>query len=125
MKNKDVRSNASNLHKDILKAAEEAFPGEVILQEESIRVDDKTLFLDIYLPRLKIAIECDGVQHEKFNKFFHRDIATFAIQKKNDQLKELYCKENAISLIRMSYKDEITVESLSAKVLEELKKDAE
>lgn len=125
MKNKDVRTTASNLHKDILKIVKKIFPDEAIKQEVVIKIDNKSLFLDILLPRKKIAFECDGQQHEKFNKFFHKDINDFMAQKKNDSLKKLWCIENAIILIRIKHSDPLTEEFLNSKIMEGLTADAE
>ncbi len=111
----------SELHKKVLSLVRECYPKETIKEELPIKIGNKTLYLDIYLPRLKIALECDGQQHSKFNKFFHADIASFNQQKKNDKNKEDYCEEEGISLIRVKYNDSMTVENITNKILDKLK----
>ncbi|RGB31831.1 hypothetical protein C1646_744199 [Rhizophagus diaphanus] len=57
------------------------------------------LELDIYYPEYGFAIEVQGVQHEKYIKFFHNgDPNNFIKQQARDQLKKELCKENQIAL---------------------------
>lgn len=60
------------------------------------------LFFDFYIPHLNICIEFDGEQHYKPIKFFgglenHKYISY------NDNIKNNYCKDNNIKLIRIPY----------------------
>ncbi|CAI2176506.1 4169_t:CDS:2 [Funneliformis geosporum] len=57
------------------------------------------LELDIYYPEYDFAIEVQGIQHEKFIKFFHNgDPNNFIKQQARDQLKKELCEENCIAL---------------------------
>ncbi|CAI2182104.1 1592_t:CDS:2 [Funneliformis geosporum] len=57
------------------------------------------LELDIPYYDYGFAIEVQGEQHEKFNKFFHRgDPNNFIKQQERDQLKKELCEENRIAL---------------------------
>jgi len=57
------------------------------------------LELDIPYYDYGFAIEVQGEQHEKFNKFFHRgDPNNFIKQQERDQLKKELCEENQIAL---------------------------
>lgn len=67
--------------------------------------------LDFYLPDKKIAIEFDGEQHFKSNEFFGGE-ESFEKRKHYDNLKNLYCLENNIELIRISYKDYKNIEEI-------------
>ena len=118
---KEVNSNKSELHRTVLAMIKECFPQESIREEENIRIDGASLFIDIYMPRMKIAIECDGVQHEKFSKFFHGDAATFARSKKNDMLKERYCEIQKITLVRIKYNDTLSKDLVYNKIIDALK----
>ena len=53
------------------------------------------LELDIYYPEYGFAIEVQGVQHEKYIKFFHNGDPNNFIK---HQLKKELCEENCISL---------------------------
>jgi very-short-patch-repair endonuclease len=60
------------------------------------------LKFDFYLPRLNICIEYDGVQHFKPIKIFGGE-KYFNYLKKNDNIKNKYCKSKNINIIRIDY----------------------
>jgi len=66
----------------------------------------KVLRFDFYLPEYKICIEYDGRQHFNPIDMFGGDRA-FELLRKNDEIKNTYCSENEINLIRVNYKDNI------------------
>lgn len=51
--------------------------------------------LDFYLPKYKLAIECQGLQHYKKSGIF----GDFKTQLKRDVLKESECNKNGIKII--------------------------
>lgn len=57
---------------------------------------------DFYLPNLKSCIEYDGEQHFKIIKFFGGE-ERYNYTKKSDELKNKYCEENGIKLLRIPY----------------------
>lgn len=61
------------------------------------------LELDCYDPELKIAVEYNGEQHYKFNKFFHSNKEAFENQKYRDYMKREMCLKNGIKLIEVPY----------------------
>lgn len=66
--------------------------------------DKKALPFDFYIPDKNICIEFDGEQHYKpCSKFGGED--GFNIRKKHDEIKNKYCKDNGIDLIRIPYFD--------------------
>lgn len=60
------------------------------------------LKFDFYLPELNICIEFDGKQHFKPNEFFGGDEA-LEETKIRDEIKNKYCENNNIKLIRIRY----------------------
>ena len=64
--------------------------------------DKKPLPFDFYLPNNNIAIEYDGYQHFHPIDFWGGD-KQFAERVRHDKIKDQYCKDNNISLIRISY----------------------
>ena len=62
----------------------------------------KNLRFDFYIPKQKIAIEFDGKQHYEPVDCFGGDDAFIETQKR-DKLKDVYCKEKNIKLIRIPY----------------------
>jgi very-short-patch-repair endonuclease len=67
---------------------------------------------DFYVPSSNLIIEYDGSQHFQ-QKFFQ----SFSEIQRRDILKNNYCKERGISLLRISYKDTRLIESLLKRVL--------
>jgi very-short-patch-repair endonuclease len=66
----------------------------------------RKLFFDFYLPDFNILIEFDGKQHFEPIEWLHEQAeTTFHLQVKKDQIKNKYCLDNNIKLIRISYKD--------------------
>lgn len=64
--------------------------------------DDKPLPFDFYLPYYNTCIEYDGELHYKSIDFYGGQIE-LEKQKKRDNIKTQYCKDNNIKLIRIPY----------------------
>jgi len=67
-------------------------------------IDNTRLRFDFWLPHKKTLIEYDGKHHFKPIKYFGGEKAFEKIQI-NDEIKNRYCIENNINLIRISYKE--------------------
>lgn len=63
------------------------------------------LKFDIYIKDLNIIIECDGVQHDDKNAYYNKLVlkAGYTPSFITDKIKEEYCKQNNIKLIRIPY----------------------
>lgn len=63
------------------------------------------LELDIFNPEVLggLAIEYDGEQHDKYNKFLHKTKEAFRNQQYRDYIKSSLCKQNNIKLIRIPH----------------------
>ena len=72
---------------------------------------------DFYLPQYNVLIEFDGVQHFKIIKHFG-GFDRFVDRIIRDTIKNEYCKENDIKLIRISYKEIDKIEEILIKELE-------
>ena len=66
----------------------------------------RSLPFDFYLPNRNICIEFDGIQHFQPVKFF-RGQEGFEMRKKLDNIKNKYCHDNHIKLIRIRYDESI------------------
>lgn len=64
--------------------------------------DVRVLPFDFYIPSHNLAIEYDGIQHFEPKDFFG-GIESFNTLKKHDSIKDSYCKENNIRLLRIPY----------------------
>jgi len=74
----------------------------------------KSLYFDFYLPEQNIAIEFDGVFH-----YEDHPKQPLEITKKRDELKNQYCKENKIKLIRIPYWEYDNIEKILEKEIKE------
>ena len=78
--------------------------------------DKKPLSFDFYIPSKKICIEYDGRQHfEPVDFGGGKSEENFKLVKKHDELKEEYCKNNNLKLIRISYNDFDNIEEILLK----------
>ena len=66
---------------------------------------NKKLFVDFYLPKIKVVIEYDGKQHYQYSNSGWNTYDNYLINHKRDQYKNNYCKNNGIGLIRIPYWD--------------------
>lgn len=75
----------------------------------------KPLRFDFYIPKNNICIEYDGQQHFEpinFNGDQDGGIGKFIETRKRDNIKNQYCKENNIELIRIPYWDYDNIEKI-------------
>lgn len=73
------------------------YHGALILEE--FPVPEERLWLDFYMPHHRLAFEYQGIQHDKFNRFFHGDKTGFQKSQKRDERKKLWCDTNDIVLV--------------------------
>lgn len=92
----DSKSNFQNQIGNIL---QDLFPNDIILEE--VRIPEENFVLDFFIPSMKLVIECQGVQHDKHIKFFHRTVVDFNKQKTRDQRKRDWCSLNDLKLIEI------------------------
>lgn len=65
----------------------------------------KELRFDFYLPYYNMIIEFDGLQHHKPVDFFGGDVGMENL-KKHDEIKNNYCSQNNIKILRLDYNDQ-------------------
>ena len=80
-------------------------------------IHDKTYFKDLkgksgyllrpdfVLPKSRIWIEFDGIQHKEYKEGFHQSYESYIVTKENDEIKNKYAKENNWKLIRINQCD--------------------
>jgi len=64
------------------------------------------LSFNFYIPEKNICIEFDGIQHFKPVKHFGGE-DEFKLTQKRDKIKNKYCKDNNIKLLRIKYNENI------------------
>ena len=82
-----------------------AFPQEVVLHHATPEWIGRQ-HLDIYFPRLNIAVEYQGLQHGKAISFFGGE-AALRVRKRLDKRKRKLCKENGCLLIEAFPEDSV------------------
>jgi len=82
--------------------------------------DIKELPFDFYLPEHNMCIEFDGIQHFESIEFFGGDIALENTQRR-DKIKNQYCFDNNITLIRIKYDENIIKKLKCTKILKHTK----
>lgn len=78
---------------------EEIYPN-IVIYEEVPCVGTK-LRLDFYIKIWSLAFEFDGEQHKQYNPFFHGNRANFVRSQNRDNIKQVWCDQNDIRLIRI------------------------
>jgi very-short-patch-repair endonuclease len=73
------------------------------------------LSFDFYLPNNNVCIEFDGVQH--YRLCFNKKIEEFKNQQKRDEIKNQYCKQEGINLLRIPYWELEKIEDIIADFL--------
>ncbi len=73
---------------------------------EELPVAGTRMRLDFYNATKRVAVECDGEQHTKYNKHWHRgSFSTFQKQLMRDDSKEQWCELNGLTLVRITPAD--------------------
>ena len=105
---KKCRSKLQKKVKDLLYSN---WVSDVVFEE--LPVLGTRMTLDFYNANKKLAIEVDGNQHYKYNKFFHSNSRqNFLSQLQRDEKKEYFCEINQIKLVRILERDTIDEELL-------------
>jgi hypothetical protein len=63
--------------------------------------NEHNLELDCFNPELRLAVEYNGAQHEKYIPYFHKNKEAFLNQKYRDELKRRMCRDANINLIEV------------------------
>ena len=74
---------------------------------------------DFYLPKEKIAIEFDGLQHYKFIEYFHKTKENFYKRQQQDKEKNQFCIDNNIILFRIPYDEIDNIFDILTQIFEE------
>jgi len=76
------------------------------IYQYNIKIKNSNHYYDFYLPQYKILIEFQGKQHYEPIEFFG-GLEGFNYLKERDLIKEQYCIDNNMILIKISYNDNI------------------
>jgi very-short-patch-repair endonuclease len=104
---------------ELLVFVKELYPNQRIELEHNV-ADRGGLYIDIFLPRLKLAFEFDGEQHFEYIEHFHGSRYNFLRAKKRDEEKDVLCRTKGITLIRVAYNEDMTKTLIHDKIDEAL-----
>tara|TARA_R100000008_G_C3580981_1_gene168488 strand:- start:407 stop:808 length:402 start_codon:yes stop_codon:yes gene_type:complete len=108
---KKSRSKLQSKVKDFLKVF---WDGDVVFEE--FPVVGTRLTLDFYNATKNIAIEVQGKQHTKYNKFFHKgNKINYLNQLKRDDEKLAFCDLNTIKLVEV-HEGEVDFDALHKEI---------
>jgi very-short-patch-repair endonuclease len=74
--------------------------------------DRGLLRFDFYLPNYNLCIEYDGEQHFMESEAFHKGGESLENTQRKDQIKNEYCKNNNINLLRIPYWEKDNIENI-------------
>ena|SRR5690606_7025464 len=96
----------SHIQWNVGQILDELYPSDIILEEFCMPGDN--LYIDFFIPRIKLAVEVHGQQHFQYSSFFHSTKQKFNESVARDNRKREWCKINGVDLkvIRFDDSDE-------------------
>ena len=88
-----------------------------VTYEGLIGLGNGSLSYDFFLPKYNILLECQGVQHEKFTKGFHKSKKDFLKQLEHDRRKFEYAIKNNYIPMEIWYWDIDNIEEILVREL--------
>lgn len=92
--------------------------------EYTVIIDNNAYRFDFYLPQYNLFIEYDGEQHYKPIRYYTQSDEemkrTFEETKRRDKIKNHYCKEKNINLLRIPYWEKENIETIIINHLQRL-----
>ena len=91
--------------------------------EHIVYIDDNYYRYDFYLPQYNLFIEYDGEQHFKPVRFYGNEEdaeIVFKRTQEHDKIKNRYCEENNINLLRIPYWETKNIETIINNYLQRL-----
>ena len=92
-----ARQLLKELYNSYIILEEVKLPGSTELHRKSV------LYLDFYIPSIKLGVEVHGQQHYEYCTFFHKSKADFLKSKARDEDKITWCELNDIKLVTLKY----------------------
>jgi hypothetical protein len=104
------RKSRSEYHLKARDLLVEKYPTLVICEEIPIILHKgQSVYLDFYLPLLKLCVEVNGEQHFKYTPYFHGSTQMFLKACQRDREKKEWCEINGIRFVELNYNEDIEV----------------
>ena len=102
------RQKVSQYHSRAGEIIRDVFHGHNILEEVKLPgstnpAKRSVLYLDFFIPSVKIGVEVHGEQHYEYIPFFHKSKAGFLRSQARDRAKAEWCEVNQIELVVLKY----------------------
>lgn len=101
MASNEVDGRGSKDQRTIFDMLRDLYPKLEIVYEFPLH--DLNQRLDLFIPSLGIAVEYDGIQHDQFVPFFHKEFEDYKKGRDYDQQKLEYLTKNGIKLVRIKH----------------------
>lgn len=102
-----MNTDKSSLHNEVIQIIKEEFPTIRPLEDVSARINRwVNLYIDIFIPICRVAIEVHGKQHFEEIGFFHKNRQDFFKSNRRDQQKKEWCELNEIVLVELRYDED-------------------
>ena len=112
----------SALHEKVKALLRGLYPGYTVLEEHPVKVvvhgRKTTLFVDLVVKELRLAIECQGRQHYQFTPHFHGNRPQFAASVQRDQAKAQALREAGCIYLAVGFQegDRLTARKLLKRI---------
>ena len=107
LRHDDYVPDSSSYHKEAKKLISDIFISYRVLEEVFLPGCSTNLYLDFFIPLLRLAIEVQGQQHEVYIPYFHKNKLGQVASIKRDREKKEWCNLNNFTLIELSYNESI------------------
>lgn len=104
-------------HQSLLAVLQELFPKFKIEEEKYV---GERLFLDMYIPHLRVGLEYHGRQHFEFVEHYHKDLPGFRKSQERDQRKIELCHQQGIAVAVFTDADTLDRDTVQSRLVEAL-----
>lgn len=98
--------NRSSYHLKARNLVKKVYPSLRLVEEVHVPGCPAPLYLDFFIPLMKIAIEVQGEQHYRHIQHFHKNKMLWMAAKARDGMKKKWCELNEISLIELPFDED-------------------
>ncbi len=95
----------SSYHQIAYSLIKKIYPLYPVYEETKLCGTKNDLYMDLFIPSIRLACEVNGSQHYKYNPHFHQNVAGYARAKARDREKQEWCELNGITLIELAYNE--------------------